>query len=160
MISSDMDRDVYFSLGANIGNRRQNIEDAISMMDKAFGRRYLRLSSFVETDPWEFESEDKFLNCAVVYSLDIPCRQILDVCKDIESRLGRTSHAPEYDADGKRIYCSRLIDIDILFYGYERIDEPGLEVPHHRMKERDFVMLPLREIADEGIVSEFADIFY
>lgn len=160
MISPAMNRDVYFSLGANIGNRRQNIEDAIAMMDKAFGRKYLRLSSFVETDPWEFESEDKFLNCAVVYSLDLPCRQILQICKDIESRLGRECHAPEYDEDGKRIYRSRIIDIDILFYGSERIDEPDLAVPHHRMKERDFVMVPLREIADDRLVSEFSDIFY
>ena len=159
----DMDRtckEVYFSLGANIGNRRQNMEAAIRMRSAAVGRGYGRISSFVETDPWGFESEDKFLNCVVVYSLDMPCREILGVCKAIESRLGRDVSEPKFDEGGKRIYESRAIDIDILFCGEETVDEPDLKVPHHLMRERDFVMVPLREVADGSIVSHFPEIFY
>lgn len=152
-------KEVYFSLGANIGNRRQNMEAAIRMMSAAFGRGYERISSFVETDPWGFESEDKFLNCVVVYSLDMPCRKILGVCKAIESRLGRDVSEPKFDETGKRIYESRVMDIDILFYGEDTIDEPDLKVPHHLMKERDFVMVPLKEVAVERLVSHFPEIF-
>ncbi len=152
-------KEVYFSLGANIGNRRQNMEAAIRMMSAAFGRGYERISSFVETDPWGFESEDKFLNCVVVYSLDMPCRKILGVCKGIESRLGRDVSEPKFDETGKRIYESRVMDIDILFYGEDTIDEPDLKVPHHLMKERDFVMVPLKEVAVERLVSHFPEIF-
>ena len=70
---------------------------------------------------------------------------ILEICKDIERRLGRTGE-PEYDAEGKRIYHSRPIDIDILLLGDNNIDCPELTVPHRFMYERDFVMIPLKEI--------------
>ena len=70
---------------------------------------------------------------------------ILETCKDIERKLGRTGE-PEYDADGKRIYSSRPIDIDILLFGNHKIDCQELTVPHKLMYERDFVMTPLKEI--------------
>jgi len=70
---------------------------------------------------------------------------ILETCKDIERRLGRTGE-PEYDAEGNRIYVSRPIDIDILLFGDHEIDCPELTVPHKLMYERDFVMIPLKEI--------------
>ena len=70
---------------------------------------------------------------------------ILEICKDIERRLGRTGE-PEYDAEGQRIYRSRPIDIDILLFGEHKIDCPELTVPHKLMYERDFVMVPLKEI--------------
>ena len=74
---------------------------------------------------------------------------ILEICKDIEKRLGRVGE-PEYDAEGKRIFKSRPIDIDILLFGDSRIDCPELTVPHKLMYERDFVMVPLREIAGQA----------
>ena len=117
------------------------------------GTPYKRVSSLLETDPWGFESLDKFMNAAVMYELDLPKGynpeaeglMILEICKDIESRLGRTGK-PQYDEEGKRIYASRPIDIDILLFGDERIDCPELTVPHKLMYERDFVMIPLNEI--------------
>lgn len=70
---------------------------------------------------------------------------ILEICKDIERRLGRTGK-PQYNEKGERVYTSRPIDIDILLFGYHKIDCEELTVPHKLMYERDFVMIPLREI--------------
>ena len=75
---------------------------------------------------------------------------ILEICKDIEARLGRTGQ-PQYDENGERIYTSRPIDIDILLFGDHRIDCPELTVPHKLMYERDFVMIPLNEILTSSL---------
>ena len=111
----------------------------------------------IETEPWGFDSEDKFINAAVLYELDLPegynaeaeALMILEICKDIERRLGRKDN-PQYDEKGKRIYTSRPIDIDILLFGDNRIDCQELTIPHKLMYERDFVMVPLREIAGQA----------
>jgi 2-amino-4-hydroxy-6-hydroxymethyldihydropteridine diphosphokinase len=70
---------------------------------------------------------------------------ILEICKDIERRLGRKGE-PQYDERGQRVYADRPVDIDILLLGDDRIDCPELTVPHKLMYERDFVMIPLNEI--------------
>lgn len=151
--------EVYFSLGANLGDREENIKTALSLMDREFGKQYSALSSILETEPWGFDSDDLFLNCAVMYDLDIPCDEILAVCKKVEMLMGRSVHCPEYDEKGERIYRSRIIDIDILFYGEHRIDTDNLKVPHPLMKQREFVMVPLREIAGRRIMDVFPEIF-
>ena len=79
------------------------------------------------------------------YNAEAEALMILEICKDIERRLGRTGR-PQYDENGGRIYTSRPIDIDILLFGDNMIDCPELTVPHRLMYERDFVMIPLREI--------------
>ncbi len=148
---------LYLSLGSNQGNRAENIEKALSLLNVELKTPYKALSSLIETEPWGFESEDKFLNAVVLYELILPTEynpeaeglMILEICKDIEKRLGRVGE-PEYDAEGKRIYKSRPIDIDILLFGDSRIDCPELTVPHKLMYERDFVMVPLREIAGQA----------
>ena len=145
--------DLYLSLGSNQGTRRRNLEDAISMLNIALKKPYKSVSSFYETEPWGFLADEKFINAVVKYELDLPDGynpeaeglMILEICKDIERRLGR-SGKPEYDETGKRIYSSRPIDIDILIFGDNKIDCPELTVPHKLMNERDFVMKPLREI--------------
>ena len=117
------------------------------------GTPYKRVSSLLETEPWGFESDDKFLNAAVLYELrlrkgynpEAEGLMILEICKDIERRLGRTGK-PQYDEKGERIYTSRPIDIDILLFGDNRIECEELTVPHKLMYERDFVMIPLKEI--------------
>ena len=118
---------------------------------------YKAVSSFIETEPWGFESEDKFINAAVLYELELPKGynpeaeglMILEICKGIERKMGRTE-LPKYDEKGNRIYTSRPIDIDILLFGDNRIDSPELTVPHKLMYEREFVMIPLREIAGQA----------
>ena len=145
--------DLYLSLGSNQGERAQNIENAVSLLNVELRTPYKSISSLLETEPWGFESDEKFLNAAVHYQLrlkkgynpEAEGLMILEICKDIERRLGRTGE-PEYDAEGKRIYHSRPIDIDILLLGDNNIDCPELTVPHRLMYERDFVMIPLKEI--------------
>ena len=153
-VREDMEKvELYLSLGSNQGNRAENIEKALSLLNVELKTPFKAVSSLIETKPWGFESEEKFLNAAVLYELILPKGynpeaeglMILEICKDIEKRLGRIGE-PEYDMEGRRIYRSRPIDIDILLFGDNRIDCPELTVPHKLMYERDFVMIPLREI--------------
>ena len=145
--------DLYLSLGSNQGDRRQNIENALSLLNIELKTPYKAVSSIIETEPWGFDSDDKFLNVAVHYELSLhkgynpeaEGLMILEICKDIEKRLGRTG-GPEYNEEGRRIYRSRPIDIDILLLGENKIDCAELTVPHKLMYERDFVMIPLNEI--------------
>ena len=145
--------DVYLSLGSNQGDRAENIENAISLLNIELKTPYKAVSSLLETEPWGFESEQKFLNAAVHYQLqfkegynpEAEALMILEICKDIERRLGR-KEVLEYDEAGERIYHNRPIDIDILLFGEHRIDCPELTIPHKLMYERDFVMIPLKEI--------------
>ena len=145
--------ELYLSLGSNTGDRKKNIEDALSLLNIEFGMPFKRVSSLIETDPWGFESDNKFMNAAVLYELELKKGynpeaeglMVLEICKDIERKLGRTG-SPRYDDDGKRIYSDRPIDIDILLFGDDNIDCEELTVPHKLMYERDFVMVPLKEI--------------
>ena len=145
--------ELYLSLGSNQGDRKQNIETALSLLNIELDTPYKKLSSILETEPWGFESDDRFLNVAVLYELQLPKGYnpeaegliILDKCKSIESKLGR-KQAQIYNEQGERVYSSRPIDIDILLLGDDRIDCDELTVPHKLMWERDFVMEPLKEI--------------
>ena len=150
----DMERvDLYLSLGSNQGDRAGNIEKALSLLNIELKTPYKALSSLIETEPWGFESDEMFINAAVLYQLHLPKGynpeaeglMILEICKDIERRLGRKG-GPVYDEKGERVYSSRPIDIDILLFGDNEIDCPELTVPHKLMHERDFVMIPLNEI--------------
>ena len=148
---------LYLGLGSNQGDRALNIEHAVSMLNVELKTPYKAISSLLETEPWGFESQEKFMNAVVLYELELPegynpeaeGLMILEICKDIERRMGRTGE-PEYDEKGERIYKDRPIDIDILLFGDNRIDCPELTVPHKLMYERDFVMIPLREIAGQA----------
>ena len=157
---------IYFSLGSNLGNREANILEALGRMDEAFGKHYTALSRLIETEPMGFRG-GKFLNAAVLYRLPAPelvegaeghALWILHRIKEIEREMGRTD-PPEYDPAGKRVYHSRIIDIDILFFGKETIDTPELTIPHKGISERPFVMIPLLEIAKPSLKKAFPDIF-
>ena len=158
-VREDMEKvDLYLSLGSNQGDREQNIENALSLLNVELKKPYKAVSSLLETEPWGFESDEKFLNAAVHYELELPKGynaeaeglMILEICKDIEARLGRTGK-PQYDDNGNRIYTSRPIDIDILLFGDNKIDCPELTVPHKLMYERDFVKIPLNEILTSSL---------
>ena len=148
--------DLYLSLGSNIGDRVKNIEDALSLLNIELGTPYKAVSSLIETEPWGFTSEYKFINAAVHYELDLKKGynpeaeglMILEICKGVERRMGRTE-GPLYDEKGERIYSSRPIYIDILLFGDDKIDCEELTVTHKLMFERDFVMIPLKEINDK-----------
>ena len=147
---------LYLGLGSNQGDRALNIEHAVSMLNVELKTPYKAISSLLETEPWGFDSQEKFMNAVVLYELELPegynpeaeGLMILEICKDIERRMGRTGE-PQYDEKGERIYTDRPIDIDILLFGDNRIDCPELTVPHKLMYERDFVMIPLKEINDK-----------
>ena len=151
--------DLYLSLGSNQGDRVHNMENAFSLLNIELKTPYKAVSSFIETEPWGFESNESFVNAAVLYELDLmkgynPEAEelmILETCKDIERKLGRTGE-PQYDERGERIYTDRTIDIDILLFGDNRIDCKELTVPHKLMYERDFVMKPLNEILNNKLL--------
>lgn len=131
--------EVYFSLGSNLGNRKRLVKEAIALLDKKVGK-VLRQSSLLETEPWGFESPNRFINACVCCETTLPPHDVLVATQQIERELGRTGKS------SNGIYHDRVIDIDILLYGDKHIDTPDLKIPHPLMKEREFVMKPLREI--------------
>lgn len=152
--------DLYLSLGSNMGDRAANISEAIKRLEKSFGVGLERASHVIETESWGFDAPD-FLNCAVLFSLprkrqsaESQALEILSVVKGIEKEMGR-KETLEYDIDGNRMYHSRTIDIDILYFGRHRIDLPQLQIPHPLITEREFVMIPLLEIAKSSLKRAF-----
>ena len=130
--------DVYLGLGSNLGDRHTLLLKALERLVERVGR-LVRCSSFIETEPWGFASEHRFLNAVALFRTTLTPRELLTTTQDIEQLLGRREKS-----DGT--YHDRPIDIDILLYGDAVIDEADLKIPHPRMQERDFVMRPLREI--------------
>lgn len=132
----------YLSLGSNLGDRHATMQSAILLLDSQAGT-VDRVSSAIETEPWGFESANKFLNMCVRIITTLSPEQLLATTKDIELQLGRTTKS----VNGQ--YHDRPIDIDILTYDDIHINTPSLTLPHPHMHERDFVMIPLREILDK-----------
>ena len=143
---------VYLSLGANLGDRATVIQEAIRLIGERVGE-VLRCSSLIETEPWGFESAHPFLNAAVCCATNKSPREVLSLTQQIERDLGKTlEHATKRPLTSLlsplTSYKDRPIDIDILLYDDLVVDEPDLKIPHPLMYERDFVMIPLREILD------------
>ena len=130
-------RELTLLLGTNLGDRENNFKTALESLDKAFCGRRLRMSPVIETEACGFDGPP-FLNAVVVYSSARRPDTILNICKRIERSMGRTD-APEYDADGHRIYHDRIIDIDILTYGDTVLNTPELTIPHPQVTTRPFV---------------------
>lgn len=152
--------EVYLGLGSNISDRKSYIDKALAMLDAQDGIRFDAVSDVIETKPWGFVSDSDFMNCAARVYVDetISSKDLLNLCKDVERELGRKENV-EFDASGKRIYHSREIDIDILFYGTQILDTEELKIPHPLMVSRDFVMIPLRQIVSKKIAEAFPEIF-
>jgi 2-amino-4-hydroxy-6-hydroxymethyldihydropteridine diphosphokinase len=137
----------YLSLGSNLGDREQNIALAIEFLSNR-GLRITKQSSLYETEPVDVRGDGWFLNAALAAETDLAPEQLIRTLLEIERDLGRTRPAPSPDAQDKR-KDSRTIDIDILLYGDEVIHSPNLEIPHPRMADRRFVLVPLAEIAGD-----------
>ena len=133
--------DVYLALGSNLGDRKENIAKAIKRIGELVGD-VVRQSSLMETEPWGFNSKNRFINGCVRVSTDLSPHELLQMTQLIEQELGRTTKSRG------GVYHDRTIDIDILLYDDIMIGEPDLKIPHPHMKERDFVMVPLREILE------------
>ena len=130
---------VYLSLGTNLGNRKRNIREAIDKIGEQIGV-VKRQSALYETKPWGYSSPNDFINACVLVLTPMAPRQVLEATQRIECEMGRTLKS----VDGE--YHDRIIDIDILMIDDLVINEPDLHVPHPLMEERDFVMIPLKEI--------------
>jgi 2-amino-4-hydroxy-6-hydroxymethyldihydropteridine diphosphokinase len=141
---------VFFGVGTNLGNRETNLEQAVAQIEKYIGK-VRRSSSVYETDPWGFRSDDAFLNIVVEVGTDLEPQELLAVILNIESSMGRVRNSQQYS--------SRVIDIDILLYNDLVTDTPDLKIPHPRLHERKFVLIPLCEIAADMIHPVFKKTF-
>jgi 2-amino-4-hydroxy-6-hydroxymethyldihydropteridine diphosphokinase len=129
----------YVGLGANLGDRERALERALELVDAEPRIRVVRVTSFRETEPWgPIADQPRFLNAAAAVETTLSPRALLGVLLAIEELLGRTRDGPRYGP--------RTIDLDLLLYGEETVDEPGLRVPHPRLAERRFVLEPLAEL--------------
>ena len=135
-----MKKTVYLSLGSNLGDRAQNLKDAIAALAQA-GVQVVVVSSVYETEPVDYLDQPWFLNCAVEAETELPALELLRALRGIEAQMG----SQKLVAKGPR-----LIDMDILLYADEVIDTPELQVPHPRMHRRRFVLEPLAEIAPQA----------
>ncbi len=129
----------YIGIGSNLGDREENCLNAIRLLS---GRRITlrKQSSMYETEPWGVEDQPRFINMTIEVETDKTPAELLHFLKGIEKEIGRTETAK---------WGPRVIDLDILFYDDVVTDEPGLQIPHPRMREREFVLKPLAEIAPD-----------
>ena len=134
--------DYYLNIGSNTGNRRDNLYRAVAFL--VAGTSGGAVSSIVESEPWGFESDNRFLNLGVKLSSTMSPWQMLERIHDIERRLGSAAHR---DADGG--YIDRLVDIDIVAIDDMVIDTPTLQVPHPHLPERDFFLRPMMQLAPD-----------
>ena len=144
---------VYLGLGSNLGDREENMRKAIQLIGERVGK-VTKQSSFIETDPWGYESANRFLNAVVLCETSKQPREVLLLTQQIERDLGRKTkrHFKKNDVGSTSVetesYSDRPIDIDILLYDDLTVDEPDLQIPHPLMQERDFVMIPLKELTN------------
>ena len=131
----------YLGLGSNLGNRKRNMLDAVTLLNEYVGE-VVSSSSYYESEPWGFDSPNKFINMCVRVSTPLSPDQLLAATQRVERLLGRT----EKSRHG--IYEDRIIDIDILLFDDVHVDDPNLTIPHPQMYERDFVMVPLRAVLE------------
>jgi 2-amino-4-hydroxy-6-hydroxymethyldihydropteridine diphosphokinase len=128
---------VFIGVGSNLGNRENYIRKAINRLEETAGITVDKVSSIIESEPLNAPAQGKFLNAVIKLETNLSAQTLLEELQAIEKDLGRTrpfKNAP------------RTIDLDIILYGEEEINNPGLTVPHPRMFERPFVIKPLLEL--------------
>ena len=136
--------DYYLNIGSNMGDRRDNLYRAVVALTAGTGGSVT--SRIVESEPWGFESDNRFMNIGLWFNSDIDPHMMLDRIHDIERRLGSAAHR---DGDGN--YIDRLVDIDIVAIDDRVIDTPTLQVPHPHLAERDFFLRPMMELAPNWV---------
>ncbi|MQT11509.1 2-amino-4-hydroxy-6-hydroxymethyldihydropteridine diphosphokinase [Segnochrobactrum spirostomi] len=130
-------------LGSNIGEKIATIDRAVALLDAAEGVRVVARSANYRTEPWGYRDQDWFVNACVLVETTLSARALLELCLATEQALGRRREIR---------WGPRTIDLDVLFYGDARIEEPGLSLPHPHILERAFVLAPLAEIAPDAVV--------
>lgn len=134
---------VYLSLGGNLGDPQHSMAEALGLLDADSGIEVVAVSSLYRTPPWGKLDQPDFLNAAAKVTTSHDPRTLLGICLEVERALKRVR---------EERWGPRLIDIDILTFGEEIIRETGLEVPHPRMLERAFVLVPLAELAPDAVI--------
>jgi len=134
----------YVGLGANLGSREETLRRALGLLGDEPGVDVVRVSSFRETDPVGVLDQPRFVNAVAAVETDLGARALLEVLLAVERRLGRVR-------DGTR-WGPRVVDLDLLLYGDDVVDEAGLDVPHPRLHERRFSLEPLAELDPDLVV--------
>lgn len=137
---------VYLGLGSNLGDAEENIRIACRMVAERIGD-IRQQSDIYRTEPWGFQSDNTFANAVICVVTTMKPQDLLAATQQIERSMGRTEKTSH--RNGKAYYQDRIIDIDILLYDDLTIDEPNLKIPHPLMRQRDFVMTPLRQLTDK-----------
>lgn len=135
-----MTRKVYIAIGSNLGNRAENCARAMELIGRIRGAEVAGKSSLYETEPWGVTGQGRFINAAVEVRTSLEPEDLLRALKSIEAVMGRK--------DAGR-WGPRVIDLDIIFYGDMVVEKEGLTIPHPRLLERAFVLVPLNEIAPD-----------
>ena len=130
---------VYLSLGTNIGDREKNLRIAVQLLHDKTNVHLNRVSSIYETAPVGYVNQPAFLNIALAIETSHSALDMLEICQSVENELGRVREIR---------WGPRIIDLDILLYNADNIEVENLTVPHSRMFERAFVLVPLLEIAE------------
>ena len=130
---------IYLSIGSNLGDRAANLQQALKALPEV-GVRVLRCSSFYETEPVDFLEQPWFLNCVVEAETSLEPSRLLEELQGIERNTGSRKLIPR---------GPRILDLDVLFYAAEVIRSAGMEIPHARLAQRRFVLVPLAELAPE-----------
>ena len=134
----------FVGLGANLGDRETTLRSALDRLSAEPGVELVAVSSFRDTAPIGFTDQPLFLNAAAAVETTLSAHDLLDRLLAIERRLGRTREGPRFGP--------RTIDLDLLLYGAERIEEEGLEIPHPRLHERLFALEPLADLEPDLVV--------
>lgn len=137
-----MEHRLFIGLGSNLGDRSALLDEALRLIDERVGH-VVRVSSYYETEPWGFQSDNLFLNAAALVITTLSPQHCLKETQHIERQLGRVDKT----VDGA--FQDRPIDIDLLMYDDLEVNEPDLTLPHPHIEEREFVQIPLQEILDE-----------
>ncbi|MCL6457631.1 MAG: 2-amino-4-hydroxy-6-hydroxymethyldihydropteridine diphosphokinase [Gorillibacterium sp.] len=141
--------EVFIGMGSNIGNRVELLHEAIRLLSLHPRIEIARQSSLYETDPVGYKEQERFLNMAVAIHTDLPPEELLFELQRIEMQLGRKRDIR---------WGPRTIDLDILLYSRAELKLPLLTVPHPRLSQRAFVLIPLAEIADDDSVPGIASL--
>jgi 2-amino-4-hydroxy-6-hydroxymethyldihydropteridine diphosphokinase len=136
----------YIGLGGNLGDRRSYLERAVDLLGRDPDLRVAEVSSLHDTEPVGYVEQPRFLNAVAAVDTELGARELLERILAVERALGRERTGPRYGP--------RTIDLDLLLYGDEEIEEPDLVVPHPRLAERAFVLEPLAELAPDLVLPD------
>lgn len=134
----------YINIGTNLGNRAANIDRAISAIEHRFACKATR-SDVVESEPWGFVSQNRFMNIGIRIDVELSPFELLDGLQAIERKISPMSHRTESGG-----YADRVIDIDIMDIDGVELSTPRLTVPHAHLREREFFMVPYRQLKSHG----------